>query len=359
MAIGRITGPMLVTNLERQGIDLSIDGNLIYFDVTNTLVGINTDKPQFNLDVRGEVFAGNTITVGYKNDPLYVLPTFKAPDPGSILISGHVTCAGVPHETLWSNVIIIDQERRLVGIDRRPEYKLDINGNIRATTDANIGGNLWVGQRITVGDRYHLPTTTPGKNSYLMALGGPLSETVWVPNFDPVSLRRRRYCKIIPSLLGYAKFEFVMILAGSSNIVYELTVSRPVRIEVFARPEKDEPNPYTFLGTSSHLVDDGTVFLNDGSSYQSRQYSIFANLEDPPKNRFYVTVTSVVAAAAALPVIITLWYYPSVIDGVLDPDSKKIRVGNVLPVTAECGEVFYNKSAKSLHIYADGGWQVV
>ena len=45
MAIGRISGPMLVPNLERQGVDLSIEGNLIYFDVTNKRVGINTSTP--------------------------------------------------------------------------------------------------------------------------------------------------------------------------------------------------------------------------------------------------------------------------------------------------------------------------
>ena len=41
MAIGRISGPMLFSNLERQGLDLAIEGNLIYFvqtmDISKTL----------------------------------------------------------------------------------------------------------------------------------------------------------------------------------------------------------------------------------------------------------------------------------------------------------------------------------
>ena len=67
MAIGKISGPMLQTNLERQGVDLSIDGNVAYFDVTNRRLGVNT-VPTATLDVNGNAkianfsFAANTIT---------------------------------------------------------------------------------------------------------------------------------------------------------------------------------------------------------------------------------------------------------------------------------------------------------
>lgn len=68
MAIGKISGPMLQTNLARQGVDLSVDTNLVYFDVTNRRLGINTNSPTQSLDVPGNVrlanltIAGNTIT---------------------------------------------------------------------------------------------------------------------------------------------------------------------------------------------------------------------------------------------------------------------------------------------------------
>ena len=55
MAIGRITGPMLFSNLERQGVNLAIDGNLVYADVTGRYVGINNSNPGFDLDVPGNV----------------------------------------------------------------------------------------------------------------------------------------------------------------------------------------------------------------------------------------------------------------------------------------------------------------
>ena len=47
MPIGRITGPMLVKNLERQGIDLAVEGNLIYWDVSRRFVGVRTDTPKY------------------------------------------------------------------------------------------------------------------------------------------------------------------------------------------------------------------------------------------------------------------------------------------------------------------------
>lgn len=51
MAIGRISGPMLRTNLERQGVDLSIETDLLYIDVNNKRIGINQAVPTTSLHV--------------------------------------------------------------------------------------------------------------------------------------------------------------------------------------------------------------------------------------------------------------------------------------------------------------------
>ena len=59
---------MLFSNLQRQGVDLAIDGNLIYADVVNRRIGISTSAPGYTLDVPGNVrlanltITGNTIT---------------------------------------------------------------------------------------------------------------------------------------------------------------------------------------------------------------------------------------------------------------------------------------------------------
>jgi hypothetical protein len=64
MAIGRISGPMLYSNLERQGVDLAIEGNLIYADVTQLRVGINTNTPDADLQVVGQSHLGNIVVTG-------------------------------------------------------------------------------------------------------------------------------------------------------------------------------------------------------------------------------------------------------------------------------------------------------
>jgi len=68
MAIGRITGQMLFPNLERQGVNLQVDTDLAYFDVSSRRLGIATQNPTQTLDVNGNAhianlsILGNTIT---------------------------------------------------------------------------------------------------------------------------------------------------------------------------------------------------------------------------------------------------------------------------------------------------------
>jgi hypothetical protein len=54
-SLGRISGPLLKSNLERNGIDLAFETDLLYFDATNQRIGINRDNPQYDLDVNGEI----------------------------------------------------------------------------------------------------------------------------------------------------------------------------------------------------------------------------------------------------------------------------------------------------------------
>jgi hypothetical protein len=64
MAIGRISGPMLFSNLDRQGVDLAFDSNLVYLDVANRRVGITTSSPQYTIDSPGNVKLANVTIQG-------------------------------------------------------------------------------------------------------------------------------------------------------------------------------------------------------------------------------------------------------------------------------------------------------
>jgi hypothetical protein len=57
MAIGRISGSVLKSNLTRNGTDLAFETNLLYLDVTNSRIGIGTSEPTTALDISGTVNA--------------------------------------------------------------------------------------------------------------------------------------------------------------------------------------------------------------------------------------------------------------------------------------------------------------
>ncbi len=58
MAINKISGNILADNLQR-GANLAVQGNLIYFDVTNNRVGVLKSSPSSALDVVGTLTVGN------------------------------------------------------------------------------------------------------------------------------------------------------------------------------------------------------------------------------------------------------------------------------------------------------------
>jgi len=66
MAINRISGNILQDNLQR-GSDLSIQGNLIYFDIVNNRVGIKTSSPDSDFEVAGSLRVGNVVITAGAN----------------------------------------------------------------------------------------------------------------------------------------------------------------------------------------------------------------------------------------------------------------------------------------------------
>ena len=277
MAIGRISGPMLFANLERQGLDLSIDGNLIYFDVNRRRIGINTSSPQYDVHVEG--YDGNTPT-------------------------------------------------------------LFVNGNIVANV-------------FTVNNEYTFPTKDGDAGTVLSTDGNGVVRWSSVSGTGS-RVERKIFNYTIPDLPSGGFHEFIMDI-GISSIVYGLTVSRPCLIEVFGTPYENETNPYAFLATLDHLTDDGSVLLNDGSVIQQRQYSIFANQEQPAKNQVYARATNTDGIAGNVEISMT--YFAAVTDnttGIYD-----MNLVNGLPLTGYTGQTVLNTTDGKLYVWYNSTWNAV
>lgn len=63
MALGRISGAMLTSNLERDGSDLAFETNLLYLDVNNNRIGVKT-VPTHEFHVNGDAKIGNVLISG-------------------------------------------------------------------------------------------------------------------------------------------------------------------------------------------------------------------------------------------------------------------------------------------------------
>jgi hypothetical protein len=120
MALGRISGPLLKSNLLRNGVDLAFETDLLYLNVskpgdTNPRVGINTSTPQYDLDVNGTI-RGIGITVT------------NSATIGDITISGNTISADNPVLQLGTNDTVVYQNK--LNVD-----SIDIEGNVISTNN--------------------------------------------------------------------------------------------------------------------------------------------------------------------------------------------------------------------------------
>lgn len=124
-----------------------------------------------------------------------------------------------------------------------------------------------------------------------------------VKKLSEVGNRLRKTFSMKTLLLSPNASETFVLEVGKSAIIQRLEVDKACVVEVFGTPTHDpllDKNPYTFLATPERLVEDGSTVLRDGTIIQTRQYSIFTNLESPPKPQVYGRITNNQSVAAAI-----------------------------------------------------------
>ncbi len=163
MAVGRISGPLLKDNLLRNGVDLAFETDLLYLDVANRRIGINTSTPSNDLTVVGTTrttnlqattsatladltFSGNTLSSS--SNVINLLPSGVNPvvyqgtiSVGQMTISGN-TIAGAGTNT---NLEITTTGTGEVTFNS----SVTVYGNLHATGNITADGNLTLGDANT------------------------------------------------------------------------------------------------------------------------------------------------------------------------------------------------------------------
>jgi hypothetical protein len=168
MALGRISGPLLKSNLLRNGVDLAFETNLLYLDVTNRRVGINTSTPSNDLQVNGTArvttlnvsgtatlgtisFNSNSITSTSNQINLSASGSNPVVYQG-ILQVGNLQMTGNTLSTTGFNQNMVFTTTGTTGAVT-VNSNLTVNGNLNTQGNMQVSGNVTVAGTVQIGDQ--------------------------------------------------------------------------------------------------------------------------------------------------------------------------------------------------------------
>ena len=171
MAIGRISGPLLKANLVRDNVDLSFrngasDPDILYIDVNNARIGVNTSSPSTDLEVNGTLRA-TTLTVDNQVDVgnLHITGNTISSDLNTISFAPSGADPVVYHSKLYVDDLSIEGNtistlNSNASLEIRPNgagklevfSNTDINGDLYVTGNVVADGDVTIGGNITIGD---------------------------------------------------------------------------------------------------------------------------------------------------------------------------------------------------------------
>jgi len=207
MAIGRISGPLLKANLIRDGVNLAFETDLLYLDVVNSKIGINSADPQFALDVVGttrttDLEVTNQFDIGNftisGNTINSTLPTISFTASGGEATAYHsrliVNDLELNNNTISTTVSNSNLELRPNGtgiVDIQSSANITgnvtIGGNINATGNVTIGGNLVIGDSlfdtVTINASIKSDLVPETDNTYDIGSSGNRWKDIYANNF--------------------------------------------------------------------------------------------------------------------------------------------------------------------------------
>jgi len=162
MAVGRISGPLLKDNLLRNGVNLAFETNLLYLDVVNSRVGINTSTPSTALQVNGTTrttnltattanlatftISGNTIASSNATINLIPSGANAVVYQGTISV-GLLNISGNTIQATGTNTSVNVTATGTGGINLN--NNTTVTGNLHATGNITADGNIQLGDAVT------------------------------------------------------------------------------------------------------------------------------------------------------------------------------------------------------------------
>jgi hypothetical protein len=147
--LGRISGPMLTENLLRNGADLAFETDLLYLNVVDGKIGINTESPTYDLDVASDMLTTDLeATTNAYLDNIIVTNNQFSTNLGGIIVRPLNSTPTVLFNQLATssltfndNVLgsVSDQQIRL-----RSSTTGSVTNVIKLENDTNVTGNLGV-----------------------------------------------------------------------------------------------------------------------------------------------------------------------------------------------------------------------
>ena len=271
MAIGKISGQMLQSDLVRQGVDLSIDSTLVYFDVANRRVGFNTVTPNNAISVDGNVNSQYYFgIIGTANQPLIT----NVGTLGNLTVTGNLTVGNVSINGITANIISLTGDIiSATGNIRANAGQVSgntIEGNSATVTEltvvgtANLGNltfsNLTISTNFANGNIYLTPTGTGivqinGTNAFTMPSGNTAQQPSYAP---PGSLRYN-------SDTGIPEF-------------YNGAIWTPVTSSVISQSITPNGSANAFVLTSSTTTSGVIVSLNGVIQSPTTAYNVSGNV---------------------------------------------------------------------------------
>jgi hypothetical protein len=167
MALGRISGPLLKSNLLRNGVDLAFETNLLYLDVTNRRVGINTSTPSNDLQVNGTArvtilnvsgtatlgtisFTSNSITSTSNQINISASGANPVVYQGTLQVGNlQMTSNTISATGVNQNIVFNTTGTGAVTVNSN----LTVNGNLNTQGNMQVSGNVTVAGTVQIGDQ--------------------------------------------------------------------------------------------------------------------------------------------------------------------------------------------------------------